>query len=109
MATGEEIWRRSTGGAETFCAILEFKPNICQDRLGTNIEKLKKTKTQFCRNSSAHHWSRGSGAGPWMMADLEMGLWAGGAKSVPENTPIVADFVTAMLKGRARGSGRWGR
>jgi hypothetical protein len=44
-----------------------------------------------------------------MMADLEMGLWAGGAKSVPENTPIVADFVTAMLKGRARGSGRWGR
>lgn len=54
-------------------------------------------------NSSAHHWSHGSGAGPWVMADLELGLWAGDAKRVPENTPIVADFVTAMLKGWAGG------
>ena len=54
-------------------------------------------------NSTAHHFSHGSGAGPWVMADLEMGLWAGAENFVPENTPIVADFVTAMLKGRAGG------
>jgi hypothetical protein len=88
-----------------FCAILDCKPNICQDRLGTNMEKLKKTKTQFCRNSSAHHWSRGSGAGPWMMAELEMGLWAGGAKSVPENTPI--SWQTSSPPCSKGGPGLW--
>ena len=51
----------------------------------------------------AHH---GNGStGPWVMADLEHGLWAGNASSGrspnPGNTPIIADFVTAMLKGKS--------
>ncbi|CAE7315237.1 abfB [Symbiodinium sp. CCMP2592] len=44
--------------------------------------------------------SHGAEDGPWVMADLEDGLWAGstGAES-PGNTPIHSDFVTAMVKG----------
>ena len=44
--------------------------------------------------------SRGSQDGPWVMADLEDGLWAGGRQGEnPGNTPLHTDFVTAMLKG----------
>eukprot|EP00051_Salpingoeca_urceolata_P012394 m.153614 g.153614 ORF g.153614 m.153614 type:complete len:339 (-) comp17477_c0_seq1:287-1303(-) len=46
---------------------------------------------------------RGGGDGPWVMADLEKGLWAGNTKVYSENKPIKADFVTAMAKGRAGG------
>ena len=35
-----------------------------------------------------------------MFADLEDGLWSGAKEDNPDNTPIVADFVTAMLKGK---------
>jgi len=57
-------------------------------------------------NSSNPKWSRGTGRGPWVMADLENGLWAGNQTPVSEtNTPVVAEFVTAMLKGRAGGLG----
>ena len=46
----------------------------------------------------------GSGVGPWVMADLENGVWAGNRADVnPTNTAIHAEFVTALLKGRAQG------
>jgi len=45
----------------------------------------------------------GSGKGPWVMADLENGLWPGNEKVNPKNTPIDADYVTAMVKGKAGG------
>lgn len=55
-------------------------------------------------NSALKGWSGGTGHGPWVMADLEDGLWAGNQKPINvNNTPIVADFVTAMLKGKAGG------
>lgn len=44
-------------------------------------------------------WGHGSGSGPWVMADLENGLFAGGTSAYEGNTPIIADFVTAMVKG----------
>lgn len=45
-------------------------------------------------------WGRGSGDGPWVMGDLEDGVFAGVSFAAPaENTPIVADYVMAMLKG----------
>jgi len=44
-------------------------------------------------------WSTGQGAGPWVMADLEAGLWAGNAKKNDKNLPINTEYVTAMLKG----------
>jgi len=53
-------------------------------------------------NSSAPGWSKGTGNGPWVMADLEQGLWAGNQTPVtPTNTPVVAEYVTAMVKGKA--------
>jgi hypothetical protein len=47
------------------------------------------------------NWSRGTGNGPWVMADLESGVFAGtpGNTTIQTNTPINANFVTAMLKG----------
>ena len=47
--------------------------------------------------TKTHH--PGTGAGPWVMGDLENGVWAGNASSNPSNQPIHAEFVTAMLKG----------
>ena len=50
--------------------------------------------------------STGTGDGPWVRADLEMGVWAGNKRDAvnTRNTPINSTFVTAMLKGR---SGSW--
>ncbi len=46
-------------------------------------------------------WSYGSDNGPWVLADLENGVFAGGQAtgSVSSNTPLVADFASLMLKG----------
>ena len=42
----------------------------------------------------------GSGKGPWVMADLEKGLW--GANVTKSNEPpLKAEYVTVMLKGGA--------
>ena len=40
--------------------------------------------------------------GPWVMADLEKGLWGA---NVPKSNepPLIADFVIAMVKGKAGG------
>ena len=55
-------------------------------------------------NASRSGWSGGVGVGPWVMADLENGLWAGNQLPVnPQNKPLVGDFVTAMVKGKAGG------
>jgi non-reducing end alpha-L-arabinofuranosidase len=44
-------------------------------------------------------WGYGSSKGPWVMADLEWGLFAGGALVNSSNTPVIADYVTGMVKG----------
>ena len=45
-------------------------------------------------------WGKGSGSGPWVMADLENGVFAGGSTSAQStNTSLDATYVTAMLKG----------
>jgi non-reducing end alpha-L-arabinofuranosidase len=55
-------------------------------------------ETVYFGNST--QWGRGSGSGPWVMADLEDGVFAGGSTAAPaSNTPLVADYVTVMLKG----------
>eukprot|EP01084_Bolivina_argentea_P109865 196281_1 len=48
-------------------------------------------------------WGRGSGSGPWVMADLENGLWAGNEKVNSNNTPLTSDYVFAMVKGGTNG------
>jgi non-reducing end alpha-L-arabinofuranosidase len=51
-------------------------------------------------------WGSGSGTGPWVMADLENGLFTGlNAKLNAANTSVSTDYVTALIKGKA---GKWG-
>jgi hypothetical protein len=33
-------------------------------------------------------WGSGGGDGPWVMADLENGLWAGKDRVNPDNAPL---------------------
>ncbi len=50
-------------------------------------------------------WGKGSGTGPWVMADLENGIFAGQSFSAPAtNTSLVVNYVTAMLKGNSGNS-----
>lgn len=47
-------------------------------------------------NASAPGWSKGVGQGPWVMADLESGVWAGNVVPVDiteSNTPVVRVFI----------------
>ena len=46
-------------------------------------------------------WGKGSGAGPWVMADLENGLFAGTNGTNNNNTPLTSTYVTAMVKGNS--------
>src|ERR1019366_9555145 len=47
-------------------------------------------------------WGRGAGSGPWVMADLENGLFAGSSTAANlTNTPLTSPYVTAMVKGRS--------
>ena len=49
----------------------------------------------------------GAGPGPWIMADLEQGLWGADIVQSGEET-IQHDFVTAMFKGDSAKTGSWG-
>lgn len=53
------------------------------------------------------NWSVGAGSGPWVMTDLESGVWAGGGPipntspfMIPSNTSLIAKkYATVMMKG----------
>eukprot|EP00054_Salpingoeca_dolichothecata_P022915 m.151394 g.151394 ORF g.151394 m.151394 type:complete len:331 (-) comp24506_c0_seq1:41-1033(-) len=45
----------------------------------------------------------GVGSGPWVMMDMEKGLWAGDQKISVNSTPVVSKFATVMGKGRPGG------
>jgi hypothetical protein len=50
-------------------------------------------------------WGKGSGTGPWVMADMEDGLFAGQSYAAPStNTTMNADYVTAIVKGNSGNS-----
>lgn len=55
-------------------------------------------------NATRSGWCGGSGPGPWVMADLENGLWACDKPRTvyPKNIPPTGAFVTAMVKGDSR-------
>ncbi len=47
------------------------------------------------------YWGSGSGDGPWIMADLENGLFSGEAQHENPNDPSIDyRFVTAIVKGK---------
>jgi hypothetical protein len=45
-------------------------------------------------------WGHGGGNGPWVMADLENGVWAGNTEPYPANLPTTHEYITAVLKGK---------
>lgn len=52
-------------------------------------------------------WGKGAGSGPWVMADLENGLWAGNVTPYEGNTPVTHRYVTGMVKGDKAGANHW--
>ena len=55
-------------------------------------------------NNTRSNGGHGEGTGPWVMVDLENGLWAGNSTTIQKgNTPITSDFVFAMIKGGENG------
>ena len=62
-------------------------------------------------NATAKGWCGGVGAGPWVMADLESGLWACGDRPGVNNNTVsmTTPFVTGMVKGfgDVPPNGRW--
>jgi hypothetical protein len=52
-------------------------------------------------------WGKGAGNGPWVMGDLENGLWAGNASPYNNNMPVTSKYVTGMVKGDAAGKNHW--
>ena len=45
-------------------------------------------------------WGKGGGSGPWVMADLEDGLWPANVSPYDGNTSLTSEYVTAMVKGK---------
>jgi hypothetical protein len=52
-------------------------------------------------------WGQGAGSGPWVMGDLENGLWAGDSSPYNLNTPVTYQYITAMVKGDTAGTNHW--
>jgi hypothetical protein len=53
-------------------------------------------------------WGKGGGSGPWVMGDLENGLWAGDSSPYDKNASVNAwKFVTAMVKGDGFCTNHW--
>jgi hypothetical protein len=54
-------------------------------------------------------WNKGGGDGPWVMGDLENGLWAGDSSPYEGNSTVPGDwkYVTGMVKGDAAGRNHW--
>jgi hypothetical protein len=56
-------------------------------------------------------WGKGAGSGPWVMGDLEDGLWAGNISPYEMNTPVTHKFVVGVVKGdsmsAANPNGHW--
>ncbi|HEX7599526.1 MAG TPA: arabinofuranosidase catalytic domain-containing protein, partial [Polyangia bacterium] len=52
-------------------------------------------------------WGKGAGSGPWIMGDLENGLWAGNTSPYNNNMPASAKYVVGMVKGDKAGKNHW--
>ncbi|HET6148904.1 MAG TPA: arabinofuranosidase catalytic domain-containing protein [Polyangia bacterium] len=52
-------------------------------------------------------WGKGAASGPWVMGDLENGLWAGNVSPFNNNVPLCYEYVTGMVKGDGVGKNHW--
>jgi non-reducing end alpha-L-arabinofuranosidase len=49
-------------------------------------------------------WGHGGGSGPWVMADMENGIFSGSTNAYAGNTSVPYPYVTAVLIGRSGGT-----
>lgn len=93
--------------AESMYAVMDgqhYNNGCCFDYGNAETDNLDDGKATM----EAIYWgtststNRGGGSGPWVMADLEQGLWAGN-NHVQEENPSMGglDFILAMVKGKA--------
>ncbi len=52
-------------------------------------------------------WGKGADNGPWVMGDLENGLWAGNVSPFLANVPVTFPYVMGMVKGDLAGKNHW--
>ncbi|MFL5305308.1 MAG: arabinofuranosidase catalytic domain-containing protein [Polyangia bacterium] len=52
-------------------------------------------------------WGKGADNGPWVMGDLENGLWAGDSSPYNKNVPVTYPYITGMVKGDVAGANHW--
>src|SRR6185503_2309167 len=57
-------------------------------------------------------WNKGDGDGPWIMGDLENGLWAGDSSPFMDNKSVSGwKYITGLVKGEpasaAHPDGHW--
>lgn len=52
-------------------------------------------------------WGKGADKGPWIMGDLENGLWAGNVSPYLKSPPVTFNYVTGMVKGGPAGADKW--
>jgi hypothetical protein len=58
-------------------------------------------------NAETNSMDNGAGNGPWVMGDLENGLWAGNTSPYEGNTPVTYKYITAMVKRDRAGTNHW--
>ena len=49
-------------------------------------------------------WGHGGGSGPWVMADMENGIFSGSTSANTANTSVAYPYVTAVVVGRSGGT-----
>ena len=49
-------------------------------------------------------WGHGGGSGPWVMADMENGIFSGSTNAYTGNTSVPYPYVTGVLVGRSGGT-----
>lgn len=81
-----------------------YNNGCCFDYGNAEIDKLDDGEgpMEAVHFGSAPWWGKGRGDGPWIMADLENGLWAGD-EIVAQTPSIKHQYVTAMAKGKVGG------
>jgi len=52
-------------------------------------------------------WGKGAANGPWVMGDLENGLWPGAVSPFEDNKALTFKYVTGMVKGDVAGRNHW--
>jgi hypothetical protein len=99
--------------AETEYAIFDatvFNGGCCFDygNMETNSHDNGEGTMEAVYWGNCTGWGKGAGNGPWVMGDLENGLWAGNVSPYPGNTTITGmKYVMGMLKGDATGKNHW--